>query len=118
MTGLNTELLAVIDNLKKQYTVSLLSDTLDVHIKYFQEVGVFEHFDHTFLSPQIGLSKKSGLKIFNYVAAQLKAAPASILFVDDLPINVSSAITAGWQAIQYTNNFNLKKQLLELGIKY
>jgi HAD superfamily hydrolase (TIGR01509 family) len=117
MESLNQDLIKLIDNLRHNYEISLLSDTLDVHIEYFSNVGLFSHFDHTFLSPILGISKHEGTSIYKSIAKTLTVNPNFILFIDDLPKNVSNAKMIGWKSIQYLNNEHLIKELASYGIK-
>ncbi len=59
---------------------------------------VVSAFDRIFASHEIGL-RKPERAAFDYICQQLKLAPASILFFDDLAENVRAAQDAGLRAV-------------------
>ena len=60
-------------------------------------------FDHRTWSHALKLAKPE-TAIYRHAAEGLQTPPAHILFVDDKPENITAAIDAGMQAIQYTGH--------------
>jgi putative hydrolase of the HAD superfamily len=53
--------------------------------------------------------------IFDTAARLFGAAPAELLFIDDMPDNVHAARGAGWQALQFTDAVDVEAQLRDGG---
>ncbi len=53
--------------------------------------------------------------IFDTAARIFGAAPAELLFIDDVPDNVHAARAAGWQALQFVDAADCEAQLCEGG---
>lgn len=93
-------------NLRKDYTVALLSNINSIHIswihRYFKEkynLTDFEerYFDQVFYSHEIGMRKPEE-RVYNYVTERLGVKPNEILFVDDNEDNIEAAKKYGWRA--------------------
>ncbi|MFT6810341.1 MAG: HAD superfamily hydrolase (TIGR01509 family) [Saprospiraceae bacterium] len=105
--------------LRKKYTVSLLSNTNHTHIEWVRSllrrrdriVGFEElYFDNVFYSHKINL-RKPNLDIYNHVINELGATPAEAIFIDDSQVNIDGALAAGWQAVRHDPNQEIMKQL-------
>lgn len=69
------EMLNLIDNLKnKKLKVVALSNVSKPHAEIVKEMGIYKHFDHAFLSYQIGLSKPEP-ETFEFIIEKLGVEP-------------------------------------------
>ena len=74
---------------------------------------MLKQFDKKFTSFQLGI-KKPDPAIFEVVADKLNAETAECLLIDDKMENVTSAREVGYQAIQFQNAEQLRKQLNDM----
>ncbi len=105
--------------LRKKYTVTLLSNTNHTHIEWVRSllrrrdgiVGFEEiYFDHVFYSHKIKMRKPNS-DIFNYVINQLEVAPEEAVFIDDSQANIDGAKAAGWQAVRHDPSLEITEEL-------
>jgi putative hydrolase of the HAD superfamily len=101
--------LALVNQLKAQYQVGILSNTNAIHIDAVYSVLQAEHgmdnfdtlFDWVFYSHEMGLAKPNAA-IYQQLLQELDTQPSRVLFFDDLLANVQGAAALGIQAIQVT----------------
>lgn len=67
------------------------------------------------VSGEIGLIKPQR-EIYDHHVASFGIEPAASLFIDDSPKNVDGAISAGWQAVLFTDAATLRRDLAARGI--
>lgn len=90
----------ILQRLKKNYRLALLSNTNAMHIEFLRkQTSLLDYFDQLFLSYEMHLLKPDPA-IFKQVAKQLVIEPTKILFFDDSKINVEAALKAGFKAFQ------------------
>ncbi len=113
----NEPVCALIPRLRPRYRLLLLSNTNDLHARYFtaQFADVFAHFDKLVLSYEVGLRKPS-TDVFAYCERVAGAPPHEVLFIDDLPTNVQAARDYGWEGIVYRPGTDLAPQLAAAGV--
>lgn len=97
--------------LKKDFHVSLLSNTNDLHISEVRRANPhfaeFEsQFDHVFYSHELGL-RKPDPEVFLEVCRQMGAKPEEVIFIDDTLQHVNGARRAGLQAYYYSKKHSL-----------
>ncbi len=99
---LPSERVDLINSLKKDYQLILLSNTNTIHIDaVYQEHGkeVFENlFSKIFLSHEIGLRKPT-VECYKYVLDQAGINGEESIFIDDMPANIKGADQAGIHTI-------------------
>ena len=78
-------------------------------------LGLGDVFEQRFLSHEIGLIKPDR-EIFDHVAAALGISPEGILFLDDNPINVAAAASAGFAAAVAAGVECARSVLLDVGV--
>jgi len=98
------------------YTVSLISNTFDIHAKSNELKGFYDIFDHVFLSNEIGLIKPDKKK-YLHVLEELRAKPKQCIFIDDKLRNLVTARELGIIVIRFESIEKFKKQLSALGIE-
>ncbi len=98
------ERLEMLDELRKNYKVHLLSNINDMHADCFEQhfknwfnEDPRKYFNQFFYSHQIG-KRKPDLETFEWVAKEIDSNPDKILFIDDLEENVFGARNAGINA--------------------
>jgi len=80
--SINTELLEYIDTLKKDYNIGVITNTSDLHAEINKSRGIFEHFDVSIISCDVGLIKPD-IEIFKLALKELKLKASECIFVDD-----------------------------------
>lgn len=68
------------------------------------------------VSGEIGLIKPDRA-IFDHHTEAFDLNPENTLFIDDVPVNVAGAHSAGWQAVQFTGADTLKADLERHGLR-
>ena len=113
--GVNPEMFLFVEELKKQGNpVALLSNVDERMARLLREFNLYEPFKPCLLSYELGVEKPDP-KIYEVLLKELQLPPQSIVFIDDLPENVASAKTLGIDALQFTSQSQLEKDLKERG---
>ncbi len=103
------ERLDLVEKLKKNYQVGVLSNTNQIHIEAVYDILNRDHgmnkldqlFHRVFLSHEMGLSKPSAA-IYEKMISELGTTPDRVVFFDDLEANVIGAAKVGIQAVHVT----------------
>ena len=91
---------SVLNALKANYNLSLLSNTNPAHYQKLRDrYPFFDQFDQLFLSYHLGVMKPDPA-IFQHVLSQLEVAPDAVVFFDDGARNVAAARDVGMHAYQ------------------
>ncbi len=116
VTHVSSDMAEIIERLHKAgYTVSLMSNTHDIHAKSNLLKGFYDIFDYVFLSNEIGLIKPDMAK-YKFVMRKLEAKPKGCVFIDDKIQNLVPARELGMIVIRF-QSFNKFKEILgDLGI--
>jgi len=83
---------------RRLYYLSNMPEVYAQHLERTHEVVGW--FDDGVISARVGLVKPEPA-IFALAAQRFGAAPAELLFIDDIAANVRAAQAAGWQALQF-----------------
>jgi len=94
--ALDHHLYSIIDQLKSQAIVGLMSNVSQVSAQQLRHLGAYDKFDRLFLSSDYGLTK-SDPAWFEKVADELDLAPQNCILIDDAQWNVATAKAAGWK---------------------
>ena len=93
--------LALIQSLKKEYSIYLLSNTNTIHIDAFKKkigkgkwIKFCNLFNKMYLSHEVGL-RKPNAAIFEYILREQNLKPAEVFFVDDSPEHIEGANKLG-----------------------
>ncbi len=117
VTHISSDMAEIIDRLHLAgYTVSLLSNTYDIHAKSNELRGFYDNFDNVFLSNEIGLIKPDMDK-YIYVLKKLGSKPKRCIFIDDKISNLIPAHELGIIVIKFESLEKFKQQLNDIGIK-
>jgi glucose-1-phosphatase len=98
-TEVYAQVLERVGELKnRNFKVAILSNTNQPHSRIMRQKGIFDNFDHIYLSHLIGI-RKPELAVFEHVLKQLDSKAEETLFIDDTPENVEGAKKAGMHTI-------------------
>lgn len=110
------ETIALVRELKGRVPMSLLSNTNEMHMDWVMGRWDFMRlFDDMVLSFREGCAKPEP-EIYRRALAKFSMDPAEAFFVDDRPENVSGALTAGMDAVPFTDAAALESALVERGL--
>lgn len=116
---INKDMLKVINNLKKEYPIYVITDTNKEHYESNKENGIFSNFKKIFASHELG-RRKEDISVFRDVIKEIKFKPEEVLFIDDHLPNIENAKEVGLKTIHYKDfpkmdkfNEELKKILRE-----
>ena len=116
VTNLSLDMAEIIERLHQaDYTVSLMSNTHDIHAKSNFLKGFYDIFDNVFLSNEIGFIKPDMDK-YKYVLRKLDTKPKKCVFIDDKIQNLVPARDLGIIVIRFESFEKFKNQLNELGV--
>jgi len=116
VTNISSEMAEIIERLHQaDYTVSLMSNTHDIHAKSNILRGFYDNFDNVFLSNEIGFIKPDMDK-YKYVLKKLDTKPKKCIFIDDKIQNLVPARELGIIVIRFKSFERFKEQLSELGV--
>ncbi|MFN8007260.1 MAG: HAD family phosphatase [Terriglobia bacterium] len=103
-------------DLKRNYRLILLSNTNEIHFEYLEEnYPLLRQIEEHLLSYQVGFMKPDP-KIYELAIEKAGVAPDKIFFADDRHENVEAARLAGIQAIQFSSENQLRKEMKKYGI--
>lgn len=110
LIGFFPESLEIIEKLKKFYTVSLFTNTNELHYIEFEPVcrKLLKTFDYCFYSHKMGY-KKPHCDSYNYILQKTGFIPEETIFIDDSEENVLAAESIGIVPFHYTKDWNLHK---------
>lgn len=106
----------LIESLHQTYGLALISNAPSAQLRsILSEHNLEKLFDCIFISGELGVVKPDP-QIFHDALQRLHATPASSIFIDDNPLNVSAAEGLGLTGITYTDAAALRDSLRSLGI--
>ena len=99
--------------LRKNYKLGFISNTITPHEKINRKRGLFDLFDVVVLSHKIGMTKDDK-RIFLMTAKKLNVEPKECIFIDDVKDFVNTAKSVGMEGIQFRNSRQLESELKKL----
>jgi glucose-1-phosphatase len=112
---INRPVLAQARRLRRNFKVAALSNTQREHVIFNRKRKLFDNFDVSILSSEVGL-RKPEKSIFILAAQRLRLPLGQLLFIDDDIRWVKAARRYGLQALRYVSAAKLEKDLLRLGL--
>ena len=109
------EVLALINKLKLNYKVALVSNANAVEASTPQAQSLYKEFDEVVLSFKIG-ERKPHPKIYTTVFDRLGVKSEESVFVDNTLENVEEAKALGMKGILFKNANQLKEDLKKVGV--
>jgi len=115
--GIMPEIENVMLSLKPAYRIAALSNTNEIHEKFFLKKynRVLSYFDKLFLSHKIR-SRKPEKAAYDTVVDYYKVLPTEIIFFDDNPENVGKASSIGFKSMLVNSIDDIKRGLQSVGI--
>ena len=107
----------VLDRVRKQYRVALLSNSNEVHAEVIprQFSSLFRRDDRFIFSHRFKVAKPDP-EIFQRALEIIGAIPSQAVFIDDLLENVLAARATGLHAYQFIDSFSLLQELERDGL--
>jgi putative hydrolase of the HAD superfamily len=113
----NEEMAQLLQALKPQMPLYLLSNTNEVHYDWLQaNYDVARHFQELILSYKVGCSKPDQA-IYQHVLDRSRLSAGDCLFIDDLQPNIDAAVKAGMKAHRFSGIEPLKGELRTYGLQ-
>ncbi len=113
---LNHSVEELIKALKGKYRLAAITNTTDLHFRYWLEnFPVLRLIETFFPSHETGL-RKPDPELFHLALKQLKARPEETVFVDDMEENAQAAQALGIRTVHYRSTEELKSEFEKLGI--
>ncbi len=114
---LNTKVIKIIKNLKKEYKIILFSNFIsELLLRLLKYHKIENLFDEIIVSSDYGL-KKPDPKFFEILVKKSGVKRSEIVFTDDKINNVSDAILFGIKAYQFVSAEKLIQDLKAEGVK-
>ncbi len=113
----NIELLAIIEQLRKSYSVGALTNLTASRLMVDEKTGLYSHFDYAVLSCNEHIKKPDPI-FFQVALLRASVQPAESVFCDDKEALIKSAEDIGMKGIFYIypDNVTLLKKLRGFGI--
>ena len=108
--SINRELLSFIGNLKKKYTLCLLSNSARFYRNDSIEKMLKKRFHHIIYSFDVKM-RKPERKIYRYLLKKINLKPADCLFIDDSKEALDAGGQMGMRTILFTTVPAFKKSL-------
>lgn len=114
--GVNPEMYELVSQLKgKGIPIGMLSNIDDRLARLIRDFGLYEPFDPCLLSCEIGLEKPDP-KIYDVLLKKMNLPAKEIVFIDDRIENIEAAQKLGFDAILFTSQEQLQKELAMRGL--
>lgn len=98
------------------YGIYLLSNASKRLHSYWKSVPGHEYFDGEFVSADYQLLKPQQ-SIYRKFCEVFGLEASECLFIDDMPLNIEGAVTAGWQGVVFHDVEDLRKKAREMGVR-
>jgi glucose-1-phosphatase len=110
--GIPDGIYALLENLKSNYKLYILSNTNELHADFWKShfSPLLRHFEGIYCSHELHAHKPEP-EIFQMVSHLIKIPLEQLLFIDDMPENVSGAKKIGLDAILATSPSQLVGEL-------
>jgi HAD superfamily hydrolase (TIGR01509 family) len=112
----NKEVVDLLPELKRNFTLVLLSNTNSVHYEYgWKQFDFLKYFDRLVVSYKVRALKPER-KIYKDVESFTKRKPEEHFFIDDVEEYVNAAKALGWEGVQFKEYKSLLTYLINRGI--
>jgi putative hydrolase of the HAD superfamily len=112
----NEETVLLAKQLKKNYTVGLISNLWDLHVKINRKRGIFDDFDPCILSTEVCMHKPQK-EIFELAIKRAGVNGNECVFIDDRSEYFAVAESLEMKTIEFKGVEQLKKDLKKLGVR-
>lgn len=112
----NTNVTALLPELKKNYMLVLMSNTNSIHREYgWKDYDFLKYFNKLILSFEVNAFKPEE-NIYKAVENFTQKPSGEHIFIDDVPEYCRGAKKIGWDAIHFTDSENLIAGFINRGI--
>ncbi len=113
----NRAVLEIKRSLAGRYRLAMLSNVNVLHFEYLKRTfPLFEHFDHLFLSYEMGMIKPDP-RIYRQALATMGLGADEVLYVDDRADLIEAAHAQGLRAYRFTAARALREELARAGVR-
>ncbi len=112
---LNPEMISLVDELRQNYKVGLLSNNTREAGARLRTEALDAHFDVFLISAEIGHQKPSA-EAFQILIDQLAVKPEELVFIDDSTGSLSKAGEIGFTPLLFEGYDKLRNDLTQLGV--
>lgn len=112
---INDKMIKLIDRLRTKVKVYALSNTNTIHREVNEQRGLFNHFEKSFLSCELGM-RKPDVFLYKFILEYLKIQPSELLFIDDNQENIEIAKSLSIKTVKYENYESLISELKKFNI--
>lgn len=124
LCGWQQDRFTILDELKKDYSIYLLSNTNQIHLDYvireLEEVYQIDNFEDRFFNQCFYSHKMNAWKpekeIYKQVESTIGLERSEFIFIDDNGNNINGAKELGWQAYLHPTNSDLRLTLNNAGV--
>jgi FMN phosphatase YigB (HAD superfamily) len=114
---LNKDTVKIVKSVKTAgYKIAAISDTIQPHVEYMKRKGWYEPFLILILSSEVGM-KKPEVGIYKLALKKLRVKASESIFIDDKEKNLVTAEKLGMKTILFKDAKQLRKELLNFGVK-
>lgn len=114
---INHQLIHVIQKLKKNYKIGLLSNFVYEWLDHLLiHHNLYQYFNEVIISAKQRMIKPEP-EIFHEMLKRLGVKPAETIFIDDRQIHVDAANKLGIKSLLFTSTEKLQQDLRDSGIK-
>ena len=110
------EMLNLVKNLKKKYTLAILSNSDLLNSTKYTERGWYSYFNPIILSHELGIIKPD-IRIYEVALAKLGIPSNQCVFIDDQEKVLIPARELGMETILFKSIDQLKEELIEKGVE-
>ena len=101
----------LLTSLRRRYRMVLISNTNDIHFRVIQaNYPLIGHFDAMVLSHQVGAMKPAD-RIYQEAIRQAGCRPEECFYTDDVPEFVEGGRRNGLDAVRFTGQADLEREL-------
>lgn len=112
---INSEIVALVHNLKSNYVVGAISNTMDVHSAINKNRKLYDLFNPMIISCDIGLMKPEK-EIFEETLKKLNLKSEECIFIDDRIEHLEIPNSMSFKTIHYTGYDSLVHELKNYGV--
>ena len=108
-------LVGLVRNLRRRYTLAIISNAMDSLNQTLKEYGLLDEFDLVVGSAYEGVMKPDPA-IYERTLDRLEVSPRESVFIDDSPVNIAGAQALGMNAILFRPSTDLPGELSRIGV--
>ena len=112
----NNDLLQIIKNLSKKYSIGILSNVSEGRAFIDRELKLYDNFNYKVLSYE-ELLQKPNPTFYKKALSLAGVKPSEAVFIDDMEELIIAGRNVGINGIVYLNNKNLIDNLKKLGVE-